>query len=95
MDDKIQTLHPDPDKQGVRISKQKYDQVRAAILEVMQTRAPLTYSELAAAVNEALQGKFEGSIPWYATTVKLDLEARNVIERIPKTRPPQLRLTST
>jgi hypothetical protein len=26
---------------------------------------------------------FEGSIPWYVTTVKLDLEARGVIERVP------------
>ena len=29
---------------------------------------------------------------WYLTTVKLDLEARNIIERIPNKSPQQLRL---
>ena len=31
------------------------------------------------AVTEKLKVKFEGSIGWYTTTVKLDLEARNFI----------------
>jgi hypothetical protein len=31
------------------------------------------------AVSQTLEGKFEGSIGWYYTTVKLDLEARGVI----------------
>ena len=34
---------------------------------------------LVRAVTEKLRGKFEGSIGWYTTTVKLDLEARNFI----------------
>jgi len=33
-------------------------------------------------VNRALKGKFDGSIPWYMESTKLDLEARNVIERV-------------
>jgi len=34
-----------------------------------------------AQLGENLRGKFSGSISWYAETVKLDLEARKVIER--------------
>jgi hypothetical protein len=43
------------------------------------------------AVKE-LQPNFEGKVVWYIVTVKLDLEARQVIERVPKTSPHQLRL---
>lgn len=32
-------------------------------------------------VNRNLRGKFTGNISWYAETVKLDLEARKVVER--------------
>ena len=31
------------------------------------------------------------SVGWYATTVKLDLEARGLIERVPDARPQRLR----
>ena len=34
----------------------------------------------------------EGSISWYVTTVKLDLEARGLIERVPRSRPQRLRM---
>ncbi len=40
-----------------------------------------------------LPGDFEGSVGWYATTVKLDLEARGLIERMPGESPQVLRLT--
>ena len=41
----------------------------------------LTHSELLDKVNKGLKGKFSGNISWYAETVKLDLEARKIIER--------------
>jgi hypothetical protein len=36
--------------------------------------------------------EFRGSIGWYTTIVKLDLEARRLIERIPDKKPQHLRL---
>jgi hypothetical protein len=91
MDERILTKHPDPGKQGVRISKAKHDVIRGTILDLLRANGEMTFTELSAAVNERLEGKFDGSVSWYVTTVKLDLEARNVIERVPKSKPQRLR----
>jgi len=45
-------------------------------------------------LQETLQGKLEGSVNWYAEVVKLDLEAKKVIRRIPGTKPQSYRLIS-
>jgi hypothetical protein len=91
MDERITTLHPLPGKRGVSISKAKYDITRQAICDTFRERGELTHTQLAEEVNRKLAGKFDGSITWYVTTVKLDLEARGLIQRIPKTMPPRLR----
>ncbi len=94
MTEKFQTLHPDPEKQGVNIDKAKYEAVRVAIIEVLQVRGEMTFQGLMDAVHEKLAGNFEGSIGWYYTSVKLDLEARGEIERAPGSKPQRIRLTS-
>ena len=92
MEEKIMTLHPEQGKSGVNISKQKYDSIREAILESLEKNKEMTFTELNQDVQDMLEGGFEGSISWYVTTVKLDLEARGVIERIPGSRPQRLRM---
>lgn len=92
MSAKTMTQHPEEGKSGVNIDKQKYDVIRAAILETIHAHEEITFKQLTEEVRENLEGQFEGSVPWYVTTVKLDLEARGVIERIPKKSPQQLRL---
>jgi len=52
----------------------------------------MTFYGLYDAVSEKLEGKFEGSVGWYYATVKLDLEARKLIERIPGSKPQIIRL---
>ncbi len=94
MDEKILTRHPDPGKQGVSISKAKYDVIRGTILDLLQSNGEMTFTELNNAANERLDGKFDGSISWYVTTVKLDLEARELIQRVPKTKPQRLRMVT-
>ncbi len=76
----------------MRISRAKYDMIRGAILAALGERESITFSELTAAVEERLAGRFEGSIPWYTVSVKLDLEARHIVERVPGSRPQRLRL---
>jgi hypothetical protein len=90
---KILTRHPDPGKSGVNISKRKYDQIRDAILEELVGGREVTFQGLTRAVEHKLRGRFDGSIPWYVVTVKLDLEARRLIERIPDSSPQRLRLS--
>ncbi len=92
MEELIMTRHPQVGKQGTRILKAKYDVIRAAILETLRSTGEMTFRELVDAVEAKLAGRFDGSIPWYVTTVKLDLEARGEIERLPKSRPQHLRL---
>ncbi|MFN8001624.1 MAG: hypothetical protein U0X75_11465 [Acidobacteriota bacterium] len=92
MEDRFFAKHPDPAKQGVSISKAKYDVVRQAIVTALQNGKELTLKELFVAVSKPLQGKLDGSMKWYTTVVKLDLEARKVIERVPNAKPQRIRL---
>lgn len=91
MKDMIRTLHPEK-KQGVNISKAKYEIIRTAILSALHTQKEMTFRNLSRAVEKEVNGNFEGSVMWYVTTVKLDLEARGVVKRVPNSRPQLVRL---
>ena len=93
MSDKIQTLHPDPAKQGVNISAEKYDTVRSAIEAVLDEHGTITLAGLRSAVADQIRDTFDGSVGWYVMAVKQDLEARGVIEQVPGARPQQLQRT--
>ena len=89
-EEKIMTLHPEG-KKGVNIAKAKYEQVKAVVLEIIESQQPITFTDMFNLANEILaEAKFDGKPGWYVTTVKLDLEARGVVKRIPKTSPHQL-----
>ena len=91
MKDKIRTLHPEK-KQGVNISREKYEIIRKAILCVLETKKEITFMNLSRAVEKEVNGNFEGSVTWYVTTVKLDMEARGEIKRVFHSRPQLVRL---
>jgi len=95
MEERILTQHPEPGKHGVNISRHKYELVRGAIVESIRDRGGIAFRALIEDVERRLEGGFEGSVSWYVTTVKLDLEARGVIERIPGSRPQRLRLVES
>lgn len=78
-EEKILTLHP-LGKSGRNISKEKYETLKQAILQALQD-SELTHNELFAELDKSLSGKFLWNIGWYGETVKLDLEARKIIER--------------
>ena len=91
-EEKILTLHP-AGKKGTNISLEKYEQIRTAILKLIQKEKEISYEDLSDQLVEEMQADFEGKVIWYVVTVKLDLEARGIIERIPKTSPHRLRMT--
>ena len=89
----IQTLLPQADKTNKRISVSKYNYIRENILGILNDKE-LTHTELMEALFLKVKDNFEGGVQWYGETVKLDLEARGLIERT-KTKPEKYRLTST
>lgn len=91
MKDQIRTLHPEK-KQGVNISKEKYEIIRKAILSTLRAQKEMTFMKLTHAVEKEVDGKFNGSVSWYVTTVKLDLEARGEVKRVPHSRPQLVKL---
>ena len=76
---KILTKHP-LGKAGRNIDREKYDTLKKAILSALREN-DLTHTELFSRLNKSLNNKFAGNISWYGETVKLDLEARKMIER--------------
>ena len=90
-EEKILTKHP-LGKSGKNISKQKYETLKKAILSALRNKE-LSHAELFNQLNNSLKSKFSGNISWYGETVKLDLEARKIIERT-SSKPQKYRLKS-
>lgn len=93
-EEKILTKHPQG-KQGVNILKRRYDQVKLFILDKIKEHGELSYDKLTDLAVDELSETFDGKVIWYIVTVKLDLEARDIIERIPKTSPHKLRIKTS
>jgi Family of unknown function (DUF6958) len=79
MTEKILTKHP-LGKSGKSIDRDKYETLKGAILSALKGKE-LTHPELLDRLNKNLKNKFSGNVSWYGETVKLDLEARKLIER--------------
>ncbi len=90
---RILTLHP-KGKKGVNILKTKYDVIKDYIIAKVEEYGEITYSDLNDFAIRDLSETFDGKVGWYVVSVKLDLEAREIIERIPKTSPHKLRMKS-
>jgi uncharacterized protein DUF6958 len=90
-EEKILTKHPQG-KSGKNIDRKKYGTLKKAILSALR-KNDLTHTELFRRLNKSLKGKFSGNISWYAETVKLDLEAKKIIERT-SSKPQKYRLKS-
>ena len=89
--EKILTEHP-LGKSGKNIDRKKYDALKNAIVSVLR-KHELTHTELFNRLNKKLKGNFSGNIGWYGETVKLDLEAKEIIERT-ASKPQKYRLKS-
>jgi len=91
MSERVECRTPTPAKAPTRIERWKFDAVRRAILEAVPAAGEgLPLTGLPAAVAERLTADERarlGSVGWYATTVKLELEVRGELRRLPG--PPQ------
>ena len=89
----IQTLHPQEGKTNKKISLDKYLFIKEHLLTIL-TQSELTHTELIEALYSRVKDDFDGGVQWYGETVKLDLEARQIIERT-KTKPEKYKLKTT
>jgi hypothetical protein len=79
-EEKIQTLHPEAGKKNKLISTDKYNVIKKNILSILSEAEP-THTELMEKLYSNVKDTFKGGVQWYGETVKLDLEARTIIER--------------
>lgn len=94
-EDKVLCRTPTPGKVPTRIDRWKYDLVREAILAVVPGDEPgLEFRQLPDLVAAQLKPDEReklGSVSWYITTVKLDMEVKGELERMPGSSPQRLR----
>lgn len=90
-EERILTLHP-LGKKGVNVVRKRYDQVREAMIQVLAQEGEMSFSEMNDRLIARLAGTFDAKITWYVVTVKLDLEARGILERVPDSSPQVIRL---
>lgn len=79
-------------KKGVNIDLSKYNLVKDAIIKNLESVDSATLLELSQKIKDELNEIFNGKAGWYYMAVKLDLEVREIIERIPKSKPQLLKL---
>src|SRR5215208_6498626 len=91
--EQIQTLHPQPGKTNKRISLARYNIIKENILKIL-AKNELTHTELMEKLYSHVKDTFEGGVQWYGETVKLDLEARKIVERTGST-PEKYRVSKT
>lgn len=93
-DDKVLCRTPTPGKKPTRIVRWKYDAIRKAILASLPKKKPgLPFADLIRKVEDRLSAEEAakiGSLPWYLTTVKLELEVAGEIARVPDETPQRL-----
>jgi hypothetical protein len=80
MSDTILTLNPDPGKKGVNIDKDKYHFIRSEIMKALREIGPVGAMQLVKELDNRISDeKFGGSVGWYTTAVRLDMEAKKEI----------------
>ena len=86
---------PTPGKKPTRIHKWKYDLLRRIILEIVEGTDGVEFRNLPGLIESRLsveQRENLGSVSWYTVSVKLDMEVKGEIERVPRAKPQKLRL---
>ena len=79
---KVECLNPNTGGR-MNIDKKTYDLFSKAIYHTLKKNQPLTYSQIVEGIYDCFKQektKFDGSVSWYAVTVKHDMHARGVIE---------------
>jgi sulfur transfer complex TusBCD TusB component (DsrH family) len=79
---KVECLNPNTGGR-MNIDKGIYDLFSKAIYQTLKKIQPLTYTQIVECIHDYLKQqktKFDGSVEWYAITIKNDMHARGIIE---------------
>ena len=76
-------------KSGSNVNPEKYHLIREAMLDITPTEGEgLTLDEMVTLIEPKMPKElFPNGVTWYTVTVKLDLEAKGLVERQPNKRP--------
>ena len=92
---KVPCRTPNLGKSGVtNIPSWKFDAIRRAILAELDEKDVVAWSELTLLVKERLSAEERasmGNVGWFTVTVKLEMEVRGEIERLPGAGPQKIR----
>lgn len=92
--DKVICETPTPGKKSTRIQKWKYDALHQAILKVVPKGGDgILFKELSSQIEHSLNDEVKenlGSIGWYTTCVKLDMEVKGETHRVNGSTPQRL-----
>jgi len=94
-EEKVICHTPTPGKQATRIHKWKYDVISASIIRILKSRSKegVLFQDLSGLVEADIGKKMAseiGSMRWYTTNVKLDMECKGIIYRISSVSPQRL-----
>jgi hypothetical protein len=85
---------PTPGKKPTRIKKWKFNLVHDLVLEIVKnSKEGVLFKDLSFLVEKSMDPNTLqklGSVPWYTTTVKLEMEVQGEIKRIPGSNPQRL-----
>jgi hypothetical protein len=79
---KVECLNPNTGGR-MNIDKDTYDLFSKAIYHTLKKEGPVTFTQLVEGVEDCFteqKTKFDGSIGWYAVTIKNDMQARGIID---------------
>lgn len=97
MEAKLQLQHP-TGKKAVRMDQVKYDVLKKVLLPYLQANGESSHADIFQAITEDFQKNriaFAGSVEWHLEWVKLDLEARQEIERVAGKSPVKFRIVKS
>lgn len=82
-----------PRKKGYEHPTSPLRTLKDTLLDIIREHGgEMTYEKMNDIANERLEKTLDGQPMWYIVTVKLDLEARGIFQRVPKTSPHVIRL---
>jgi hypothetical protein len=85
LEEVVRTHRPDG-RPGVILPKHEYDFFCSFILSAVEKSDTMTLNDLLEKAHVALDGKWSGDLAWKILQVKMDLEARHLLEVVVATR---------